>query len=284
MWLPFALFSALISGGRRIYDKHLTNIFGNYAMGFVVQAFSLLPHLILIFLIPGGTEVGDLPWRFWWPLIIIWGVLYPVQTYLMYRAIRESDISTVTPVMCLLPVFNVGTSFVLLGEVPSIIGMIGILLIVLGTYMMLRKKNAETKISMPVLLMIGAMFCIAIGSSLDKVSIQVSNPVFYAFMNTLGASIVFLVMIHFYKERESFKHMGYKFWVLTFMGLLQALSFTASMYAFKYGPVSYVLAIRAGSYVLAGLYGVMVLKEDFSSRKKIAFICFLLGVLSLAFA
>jgi uncharacterized membrane protein len=56
------------------------------------------------------------------------------------------------------------------------------------------------------------------------------------------------------------------------------------MYAFKYGPVSYVLAIRAGSYVLAGLYGLIILKENISNRKIAAFICFLLGVLALAFA
>src|SRR3989338_11534428 len=111
MWLPFALLAALISGGRRVYDKHLTNTFGNFAMGFIVHAFTLLPSLLLIFILPNGTEIGSLPWRFWWPLLIIWFILYPIQTYLIYRAVRESEISTVTPVMCLLPVFNVFSSF-----------------------------------------------------------------------------------------------------------------------------------------------------------------------------
>ena len=132
MWFPFALLASLISGGRRVYDKHLTNTFGNFAMGFIVQAFSLLPSLVLIFLLPHGTDIGSLPWRFWWPLLVIWFVLYPIQTYFMYRAVREADISTVTPVMCLLPVFNVGTSFLLLGEVPTVFGWVGIILIVLG--------------------------------------------------------------------------------------------------------------------------------------------------------
>ncbi len=286
MWFPFALLSALISGGRRVYDKHLTNTFGNFAMGFIVQAFSLLPSLALIFLLPGGTEIGDLAWRFWWPLLIIWFVLYPVQTYFMYRAVREADISTVTPVMCLLPVFNVGTSFILLGEVPTFLGFTGIILIVLGTYFILRQKKNSTNSSIPVFLMIVAMFCIAIGSSLDKISIQVSNPVFYGFMNTLGASVMFFILIHLYNEKHSFKHIFSKtfFWPLVFVGVLQAISFTASMYAFKYGPVSYVLAIRAGSYILVGLYGIIILKENLSARKIIALVFFSLGVLALAFA
>jgi len=286
MWLSFALLSSLISGGRRVYDKYLTNTFENFAMGFIVQAFSLLPSVILIFILPHGTEVGMLPWRFWWPLLIIWFILYPVQTYLMYRAVREADISTVTPVMCLLPVFNVGTSFLLLGEVPSIFGFLGIFLIVFGTYFALSQKKGNNSFSAPVLFMVLAMFCIAIGSSLDKVAIQVSNPVFYGFMNTLGASVVFFVLIYLYKEKHSLKQMRSTKWLLPFilLGVLQAISFTSSMYAFKYGPVSYVLSIRAGSYILAGLYGIIVLKETFSTRKAIALLFFLTGVIALAFA
>lgn len=285
MWLPLALISALIAGGRRIYEKHMTDTFGNFAMGFIAQVFSLLPSLVLIFLLPHGTEIGSLPWRFWWPLIIIWLVLYPVQTYFMYRAIREGDVSTVTPVMCLLPVFNVLTSFVILRELPSSMGFIGIILIVLGTYFILRQKKEVNSLK-PVFFMIAAMFCIAVGSTLDKVSIQVSNPVFYGFMNTLGASIVFFILMCWYKERHSFKPMVSKdwFWPLMLLGLLQAISFTATMYAFKYGPTSYILAIRAGSYVLAGLYGIIVLKENLSKRKILALICFFTGIIALAFA
>lgn len=286
MWFPFAFLSALISGGRRIYDKHLTNTFGNFSMGFITQAFSLVPTFILIFLLPHGMEIGSLPWRFWWPLLIIWLILYPIQTYLMYRAVRESDISTITPVMCLLPVFNIGTSFILLGEKPSFIGLAGIFLIAYGTYSMLWQKGGKAVLSTPVLMMVGAMFCIAIGSTLDKISMGVSNPIFYSFINTLGASVIFFILMHFYREKHSFSQMHSKkwFWPFVLVGILQAISYTSSMYAFKYGPTSYVLAIRAGSYVLTGLYGILVLKENFSTRKKKAFAFFLLGVLALAFA
>ena len=286
MWFSIAIISALIIGGRRIYDKHLTNHFGNFAMGFIIQAFSILPTFALIFLLPGGTQIGSLAWRFWWPLLIIWFILYPVQTYFMYRAVREADISTVTPVMCLLPVFNVGTSFILLHEVPSIFGWIGIILIVCGTYLMLRHKKDDLTISMPVFLMIAAMFCIAIGSSLDKISIQASNPVFYSFMNTLGASMVFFVLMYLYKEKDSFSHMRSAKWFWPFMlvGVLQAVSYTATTYAFNLGPVSYTLALRAGSYILVGFYGVLFLKETLTTRKIIALICFSLGVIALVFA
>src|SRR3989344_8294931 len=171
MWIPFALLSALIWSGTRIYEKRLTGTFGNFTLGFAIKVFAILPILAFVFLLPGSREIASLPWDFWLPLLIIWFILYPIQTYLLFRAIREGEISTVTPVMALLPVFNVVTSFFLLGEIPSMIGFLGIVLIVWGTYFMLKNKSepgVKNNFSLPVLLMLGCVFSMAAGSSLDK--------------------------------------------------------------------------------------------------------------------
>ena len=146
------------------------------------------------------------------------------------------------------------------------------------------EPGVKNNFSLPVLLMLGCVFSMAAGSSLDKIAIQVSNPVFYSFMNTLGASLVLLILMCWYKEKDSFVNIKSKFWLFVLMGILQAIAYVASMYAFKYGPVSYVLAIRAGSFILVGLYGIFILKENISPRKIVAIIFFSLGVLALAFA
>ena len=80
--------------------------------------------------------------------------------------------------------------------------------------------------------------------------------------------------VHLYKEKESFKEMRLSFWPLTVLGVLTAVSFTASMYAFQYGSTSYVLAIRSLGYIMAGLYGVAILNEVLSKRKIITLVCF----------
>ncbi len=283
MWLPFAILAAIISGSRRIYDKHLTKSFGNFSMGFIVQAFSLLPTLVLFFFFPLPKDILHLPWQFWWPLLIIWLILYPVQTYFMYRSMREGELSSVTPILALVPAFNVITSFLLLHEVPSIAGIFGVAGIIFGTFLLLKKKGTHMK-SKPELWMIITTVGIAIGSTLDKISISASTPVFYSFMNTLGASIMFIILMYVYKEKNEIKKIGNIFWPLMLLGVFQAISFTASMLAFANGPTSYVLAIRGGGYVIAALWGIFIMKESFSSRKRIAFACFILGVVLLAFA
>jgi uncharacterized membrane protein len=284
MWFPAAILSSVITGTKRIYEKKLTAHFGNFSMGFLVQAFSLLPTLALFPFFPMPESIWKLPWQFWWPLLIIWFVLYPVQTYLYYRALREGEFSSISSLSAVLPAFNVITSFIILGEKPSLIGLMGILAIVVGAYLTLVKGISKIHFAKPELFMILMLVCVAIGSTLDKVSIAVSTPVFYSFMNTLGATFVFLILMHVYKQNHEFGRMRQQLVYLSVLGIFQAIAFTASMIAFQYGPTSYVLAIRAGGYVLVSWYGIFALNETLSERKVLAFISFIIGLALLAFA
>src|SRR3989338_2315077 len=227
-WFPFALFSAIVLASRRVYEKNLTNAFGNFSMGFIVQAFSLLPTLALFLFLPLPDDIVNLPWKFWWPLLIIWFVLYPIQTYFFYPALREGELSETTPILALLPVFNILSSYLIIGELPTLLGGVGIVSIVFGTYLLLKNPRQSTadKYSQAVLYMIIAATCIAIGSTLDKVSISVSTPVFYSFMNTLGASVIFLFLIYIYKQQEELKKIKIMVWPLVVLGIFQALSYT----------------------------------------------------------
>ena len=280
LWLPFALFSAIVLASRRVYEKNLTNAFGNFSIGFIIQAFSLLPTLALFLFLPLPDNILTLPWKFWWPLLIIWFILYPIQTYFLYRALREGELSETTPIMALLPVFNIVSSYLIIGELPTFLGSIGIISVVFGTYLLLKNPRYTTsnKYSKGVIYMIIATACIAIGSTLDKVSISVSTPVFYSFMNTLGASVIFLFLIYIYKQQEELKKIKIMVWPLVVLGIFQALSYTASMFAFSYGPTSYVLAVRSGSFLIASAVGIFFLKEVLSSQKIISYVLFVAGI------
>lgn len=285
MWFLFASINAAIGGSRRVYEKNLTNHFSNFSMGFIVQAFSLIPTLGLFFFLPLPEDLVHFSWlRFWMPLLIIWIVLYPVQTYFGYRALREGELSSVTPILALLPAINVLTSYFFIGEEISFGGILGISAIVAGVYLMLKKEGTHMK-RKPEIWMIISVLCFAVGSTLDKVAIRASTPVFYSFVNTFGATIVFIILMYAYRtQRELGKMKGAFFWPLTILGISQAIAYTARMLAFQHGPTSYVLAISAGSNMIAALWGLIILKESFSGRKKIAFACFFSGVILLAFA
>src|SRR3989338_10918612 len=190
MWLTFALASALLLAVRRIYEKDLTARFSNFSLSFLLMIFSLPAVLVLLFFYPIPQNISALPWDFWWPLIIIWLILYPLQNYLLYRSLREGELSQVTPVSALLPVFNIVPSFFLLQELPSVWGAVGIITTVLATYLLLTDVRAgeKQKFNLPVLFMIGMVVCTAIGSTLGKISGEASTPPLSPFVNMLGAS------------------------------------------------------------------------------------------------
>jgi uncharacterized membrane protein len=284
MWLSYALFSALFLGVRRIYEKQLSAEFGNFSLSFVTLACSLPFTLTLFFFLPVPHSLAALPWRFWWPLLIIWLVLYPVQNYFLYRSLREGELSEVVPVGSLLPVFNIGTSLVLLGEVPSLYGDIGIALTVIATYLLLTDTQGfrGQVYNKPVLFMVLTVCCTAVGSTLDKIAIESSTPVFYSFVNVFGASVVFLVLSYFYGEHRDILKVARYPWTFVVLGVVLMLGFTAAMFAFSYGPTSYVLALRSAGFLLAAFWGVAVLKESMSARKAIALGLFVLGTLALA--
>ncbi len=284
MWLTFAFASAVLLAVRRIYEKELTSSFGNFSLSFLLMAFSLPAVLVLFFFFPIPQNISALPWDFWWPLIIIWVILYPLQNYLLYRSLREGELSQVTPVSALLPVFNIVPSFFLLQELPSVWGAVGIVTTVLATYLLLTDVRAgeKQKFNLPVLLMIGTVICTAIGSTLDKISVEASTPVFYTFVNMLGASVVFLLLTFVYHQQHELARAKDFLRTFAVLGVVMALAFVAFTTAFTLGPTSYTLAIRSGGLIIAALWGLILLKESLSSRKMWALALFVAGTVALA--
>lgn len=284
MWITFALASAFLLAARRIYEKDLTARFSNFSLSFLLMLFSVPPVLTLLFLFPAPQNISALPWDFWWPLIVIWIILYPLQNYLLYRSLREGELSQVTPVSALLPVFNVVPSFFLLNELPGVFGAAGIVMTVLATYLLLTdvRVGEKQKYNLPVLFMIGTVICTAIGSTLDKVAIEVSTPLLYVCVNMIGASLVFLALTFAYRQQHELVRFREHMWTFALLGVVMALAFIAFATAFTLGPTSYTLALRSGGFIIAALWGIFLLKESLSSRKMWALALFVAGTIALA--
>lgn len=284
MWLSFALASSLLLAVRRVYEKKLAADFGNFSLSFVSLVFSLPFVLVLFLFFPIPSTIFALSWHFWWPLLFIWVVLYPIQNYLLYRSLREGELSHVTPVGALLPVFNIATSYALIGEIPTMVGLLGIVLTVIATYLLLVDTRGAHVFNKPVLFMIGTTVCTAIGSTLDKIAIEASTPVYYTFVNLLGASVLFLGLTYFYGEAGDLKKIGKHAPTFTILGVVFALAFASFASAFLLGPTSYTLAIRSAGFMLAAIWGILALRESVSSKKIAAIALFTLGTVMLAFA
>ena len=190
LWVLLALTGAVTNAGYYVATKKMLQSINPH----VLAAGSFLTTALFLLLISsryGIPVIGD---RFLFAVIIT-ASLNIIATILTYRALATTDISLAIPMISFTPVFLIGTSFLLLHELPTIGGAIGILIIVSGSYV-LNLSPGQKSIADPVrsitrhpgvLYMLIVAFLYAIAVNFDKMVVQESDTVF-------GSAIVFVVL------------------------------------------------------------------------------------------
>ncbi len=135
--------------------------------------------------------------------VIISGILNIIGLSLIFRAMESSDLSLSMPMLSFTPVFLIGTSYLLLYEVPSAAGVAGIGIIVSGSYVLNISAEHEHVLD-PVrsmvqnrgngyMLIVALLFAVSI--NYDKIAMLNSDPVFGMAFTLLIVSSAFAVIV-----------------------------------------------------------------------------------------
>ena len=187
-WFVYALLCALFLATADVCAKKALGRVDEYlvAWGRLVCAAPLFVP------IAPWRDVATLGPRFW--LIVL--VLLPFEItaiYLYNRAIKISDLSITTPFLGLTPLFLAGTAFIILGERLTYSGFIGIVLIVVGAYI-LNVRQSHQGLLAPIAaiarepgsrLMVIVALLYSITALLGKMAAQVAGPLLFAAIYTV---------------------------------------------------------------------------------------------------
>ena len=220
--------------------------------------------------------------------VVVTTLLNILGTTLTFRALSSSDISLSIPMLSFTPIFLVGTAALLLGEFPSVAGILGIFIIVSGSYILNTATEHEritdpfrSMISHPgVMAMLVVAFLYAISINFDKIVVQTSNPVF-------GSGIVFLLLGTSFAVLATLEKCGRlpailcsprpamtgqtpappsaPWRYLAGAGVLTSILMTIeavsinTAYLLQIAP--YVIAIKRMSLILIVLYGTLIFRE-----------------------
>jgi len=300
LWVLLALTGAVTNAGYYVATKKMLQSINPH----VLAAGSFLTTALFLLLISsryGIPVIGD---RFLCAIAIT-ASLNVIATILTYRALATTDISLAIPMISFTPVFLIGTSFLLLHELPTTGGAIGILIIVSGSYV-LNLSPGQKSIADPihsiarhpgVLYMLIVAFLYAIAVNFDKMVVQESDTVF-------GSAIVFVVIggafviIAFFSCRNACTLRGIKkdlpaatelkpaspgsryHWMagaFIFIGLLITLEAIVINYAYTLQIVPYVIAFKRMSIVLTVLSGAIVFRESDIGRRLAGAVLMVLG-------
>lgn len=182
----FALLTAFFESLKDVFSKRGLRAVDEYMASFSFKFFSI-PFLIPFVLIFGIPDIGSN----YLIALVTDGLLNVVTIVLYMRAIKISDLSITVPLVAFTPLFLLLTSPLILGEYPAPLGIVGIVLIVFGSYILnIRKINEDIlgpfkailKDRGPKLMLIVA-FLFSITSNIDKIGVQNSSPIFWVFEN-----------------------------------------------------------------------------------------------------
>lgn len=182
-WLVLSLLTALCESLKDVFSKKgLANI-DEYVIAWSLRFFAVPFLLPILFFI----KIPNLTKEFWFALLI-GGGLNAICTILYMKAIKQSALSLTVPLVALTPMFLLLTSPYMVGEFPEVNGVLGIALIVIGSYVLNFNAAARGYFAPfqallqepgPRLMLITA-FLWSITANCDKIGIQNSSPLFWS--------------------------------------------------------------------------------------------------------
>lgn len=263
LWVLYSLLSAFSWATTDVFTKKISSNVDEYIILLSRFLYSSPFVLLLLFFI----KIPSLDYSFW--LIIFLAILIDVVAWILYiKAVRNSQLSLVMPFLSLTPVFLILTSFIILGEFPTYIGLIGIFLIVVGAYLLNIKENKNGFLGpikfifkeKGIIFMIIVAFLFSINANIGKILVLKSSPLFFtAVFIPLTAIPIFIVA--YFKSRKQLVQLKTNFKNFFFIGFFFALMDIFNFLAIQLVIVPYMISIKRTSSIFGVLYGKFVFKE-----------------------
>lgn len=281
IWVFLSFFSALFESIKDVFCKKSLKNLDAYFVAWAMAFFGL-PFLIVFSFFYGFPELGD---KFW-PALIISGILNAISFVLYMKAIKCSDLSITVPMIAFSPLFLLITSPIMIGEFPNSMGLIGVVLIVVGSYILnIKERNrggyfspfvALFKETGPRLMMLVAVIW-SITANIDKIGIRNSSPIFWGAADYIFISLIMMPAI-LYRFKQSKENIRANYKILFMTGFFWSLIIIFQMIAINMAPVIYVAAIKRTSIIMSVLFGGLLFQEKNIKERLAGSIAMISGV------
>lgn len=291
LWLVYTLLSALFIGVRDVLVKkfigkniHPTQII--FEQYFV---------MILVVLILFSFDIDFSSFFEIWDLYLLKAISLGLFVYIYFLLLEKFEISKISPLMNLSPMFLLIMTSVFLGEVISFNQFIGIVVIIVSTYILEiniklhHKKDPHVHYfnwlksvdKRTIVLVFAMLFIISITAISDK---MIFNEGVNIYTNMYFSALIIVLFISFYyiynrKLLEVFKFIKDEpetllisvFAVISTFFVLLALAMPTAM-------VSLIVPIRRTSTLFSSIFGGLLFHENHLLKKFLAIIGMIIGV------
>lgn len=284
MWILFAFGSAIFAGATAILAKcGVKNIDSNVATAFrtsVVLVFSWIMVMVtgnyvplnlvdsktMIFLILSGLATGG--------------------SWLCYfKALQSGDVNKVTPIDKSSTVLTMAMTFIFLGEAITKVKVIAMVLIGIGTYMMIQKKetcNVKKSGNMWLIYALASAVFASLTSILGKIGVNEINSTLATAIRTIVVLIMAWIVVFIRRKHKTIKLIDKKSLIfLVLSGFATGASWLCYYHALKFGVVSIVVPIDKLSILITIAFAYIVFREKLTKKSAIGLALNVAGTLSL---
>ena len=284
MWVIFALLSAFFAGITAVLSKvgikNVNSDLGTAIRTIVVFVFAWL----MVFVVDawdGITSITSKTLIF----LVLSGLVTGASWLCYFKALKLGDVNKVAPIDKSSTVLTMILAFVFLGEKITILKGICIILIGLGTYMMIEKRESDEKTGKNtewlVWAILSAVFA-ALTSVLGKVGISDIDSTLGTAIRTFVVLIMSWIVVWVSKSQSGIKNITLRTLVfLVLSGITTGLSWLCYYKALQDGQASVVVPIDKLSILVTIAFSYIVLGEKLTKKSFCGLVLLVCGTLLL---
>lgn len=285
-WFLFAILCAISEALKDITSKRSLASLSPMAITWVyfICTTSLIAPLVFW---EGIPTLGP---NYWWYLITH-GTLFGTTVLLYMKAISLSSLSVSVPMVMFTPLFMLITAPVILGEWPNRLGLFGTVLIVVGSYL-LNIRDLRSGLFAPVRALLqerGARIMLLVAviwsvtSTIDKLGIQNSSPIFWAASLHLFITAVISAYMMLRRDSAAQNKAIFSHWRRFIpVGVFNSVQLVCYVFAMQSGPAVYVLSIKRTSVLMVLVLGAVLFGETRLRERFAAALVMLSGVICIS--
>ena len=206
-------------------------------------------------------------------------------------AYDRGDLSLVYPIARSAPIFVAIWAICFMGERLSLPGMLGILIVVFGAYIIGFPTFSLTHFIQPIRLLKDPSYQLAWLTALiislysvnDKLGVHYIPPFSYLYLINMLMCFIVMPFVVMRKKGIFFREWTKNKTLIILGSVMIFSSYLLILCAMRISKVSYIVAIRQLSIVFAVLMGSLILKEKHGKIRFLASLCIFAGVLLIVF-
>ena len=283
MWVLYAFASAFFAGITSILAKiGIKNVDSHLATA--LRTIVILLFSWLMVLIVGSLSSIHRLSMMTWVFLILSGLATGLSWLCYFKALQLGNVNKVTPIDKSSTLLTMIFAMIFLGESITILKILSLICIGIGTYLMIDKKEngTEVKDNQWLIYALGSAVFASLTAILGKVGIQGVESNLGTAIRTVVVLLMAWLVVFVTGKQKQLKVIDKTSWLfILFSGITTGLSWLCYYKALQDGQASIVVPIDKLSIVMTIFFSYFFLKEKLSVRSLIGFIGIIVGTLLL---